>query len=113
MCNCFIARRSLFGSNRERFCSHTRAAGKRRVGAERHCGAPRMNFLAMGDIATRELASSVLDLVPPGYVSGTVDVPFASSARQRNPYTSIMRVASSRFGIPSNSQLRALGTLSL
>ena len=34
------------------------------------------NFLAMGDIATRELLGDNQELVPPGYVSGTVDVPF-------------------------------------
>ena len=43
------------------------------------------NFLAMGDINTRELLSDVQELVPPCYISGTVDVPFRFECAATTP----------------------------
>lgn len=43
------------------------------------------NFLAMGDIATRELVTETLELVPPGYIAGTVDVPFRFECAAMSP----------------------------
>jgi hypothetical protein len=43
------------------------------------------NFLAMGDISTRELHSEEIDLVPAGYISGTVDIPFAFESTATTP----------------------------
>ncbi len=43
------------------------------------------NFLAMGDITTRELHSEEKDLLPAGCITGTVDVPFAFESTAMSP----------------------------